>query len=126
MVELETRRMQIYVVGLRQITDSSKRMLQDKSAELKITLHGEELIQKDVNMKMQLKKSGCDFNKLIIFDVSIPKNKTLVPFLDFKVLYDDEFYGFNSVSLYKLLPKLKEKEGENTYQDDSEDTILDV
>lgn len=38
---------------------------------------------------MQLKKSGCDFNKLIIFDVSIPKNKTLVPFLDFKVLYDD-------------------------------------
>lgn len=41
MVELETRRMQIYVVGLRQITDSSKRMLQDKSAELKITLHGE-------------------------------------------------------------------------------------
>jgi hypothetical protein len=77
-------------------------------------------------MKMQLKKSGCDFNKLIIFDVSIPKNKTLVPFLDFKVLYDDQFYGFNSVSLYKLLPKLKEKEGENTYQDDSEDTILDV
>lgn len=41
MIELETRRMQIYVIGLRQITDSSKKMLQDKSAELKITLHGE-------------------------------------------------------------------------------------
>lgn len=30
------------------------------------------------------------------------------------------------MSLYKLLPKLKEKEGENNHQDDSEDTILDV
>ena len=51
----------------------------------------------------------------------------MIPFIDFKVLHDEKFYGFNSVSLYKLLPKLREKEGtgEAVYVD-SEDTILDV
>lgn len=77
-------------------------------------------------MKSELKRSGCDFNKLIELEIEIPKNKHLVPFVDFKVLHNDTFYGFNSASLYKLLPKLKEKEGEGAEYDDSEDTILDV
>lgn len=78
-------------------------------------------------MAHDLKRSGCDINKLIEVDIEIPKNRTLTPFIDFRVLHDDKFYGFNSISLYKLVPKLKEKDGSssNAYHD-SEDTILDV
>lgn len=115
--------MQIYVVGLRQIRDTSKKVLTKGEVQLKIAINGKDY---DINMKSELKRSGCDFNKLIELEVDIPKNKHLVPYVDFKVLHNDQFYGFNSASLYKLLPKLKEKEGENNDYDDSEDTILDV
>ncbi len=70
---------------------------------------------------VQLKRSGCEINKLIDCKIKIPKNKSLTPYIDFKVLNNNSFYGFNSISLYKLLPKLKEKEGlrQRANQEDS-------
>jgi hypothetical protein len=59
-----------------------------------------------------LKRSGCEINRLIEKKLNIPKNKSLIPFVDFKVTHNGQFYGYNSVSLYKLLPKLKEKDGQ--------------
>jgi len=78
---------------------------------------------------VELKRSGCEINKLVEMKLHLPKNKALTPFVDFKVMNNGKFYGFNSVSLYKLLPKLKEKEGgTNTVanNEESEETILDV
>lgn len=92
--------------------------------ELKISINGKDY--KNFSLKSELKRSGCDFNKLVELEVFLPKNKTLVPFVDFKVLHNGDFYGFNSASLYKLLPKLKEKEGENNGYEDSEDSVLDI
>jgi hypothetical protein len=60
----------------------------------------------------ELKRSGCEINKLIELEIQVPKNKYLIPFIDFKVKYNDQFYGYNSANLYQLLPKLREKEGE--------------
>lgn len=60
--------------------------------------------------------------------IKIPKNKSLTPYIDFKVLHNNTFYGFNSINLYKLLPKLKERDGLKLKEsnEDSEETILDV
>jgi|JI9StandDraft_2_1071091.scaffolds.fasta_scaffold1059487_1 hypothetical protein len=78
--------MQIYVVGLRQIRDTSKKVLTKGEVQLKIAINGKDY---DINMKSELKRSGCDFNKLIELEVDIPKNKHLVPYVDFKVLHND-------------------------------------
>jgi hypothetical protein len=42
--------------------------------------------------------------------------------MDFSVSYNDKFYGYNSANLYKLLPKLKEKEGENANNANMDDS----
>ena len=75
-----------------------------------------------------MKKSGCEINKLIECKLKIPRNKKLIPYIDFRVEHNKSFYGFNSISLYKLLPKLAVKEGLAIKQEkeDSEQTILDV
>lgn len=62
LIEFETRKMQIYVIGLRNIKDQSKRVLTKGDAELKISINGTE---QEINMKKELKRSGCDFTKLI-------------------------------------------------------------
>ena len=97
--------MQIYVIGLREIRDASKKVLTKGSVDLFISI-GDKTFQMPKN---HLKRSGCEINKLIELDISVPKNKYLIPFMDFCVRYNDKFYGYNSSNLYKMLPKLKEK-----------------
>lgn len=112
---------------MRNIKNDKKKVLTQGTGSLSISFHStkEELQPPIISEK--LKRSGCDINKLIEVDIEIPKNRTLTPFIDFRVLHDDVFYGFNSISLYKLVPKLKEKDGSNANAyHDSEDTILDV
>lgn len=46
------------------------------------------------------------------FQVRIPKNKGLTPFVEFKVHEDKEFIAYNSISLYTILPKLLEDDEE--------------
>ncbi len=96
--------MQIYVIGLRQIRDSSKKVLTKGKVDLFISIGGGKPYQM---LENELKRSGCEINKLIELDISIPKNKYLIPFMDFCVRYDNKFYGYNSSNLYKMLPKLK-------------------
>ena len=106
LIEFETRKLQVYVIGLRNIKNEKKKVLTQGDAELQIVFHkNKESVP--TKMKMELKRSGCDFNKLIELEIEIPKNRTLMPFVDFKVLHDGKFYGFNSANLYKLVPKLK-------------------
>ena len=102
----EEKLFQVYLIGLRDIKDSSKKMIQKGSANVVMSLGGQCLESGDVSIK----QSGCEINKLIETKIKIPKNKKLRPFIDFKVMHNNSFYGFNSVSLYHLLPKLQEKE----------------
>ena len=70
-----------------------------------------------------------------IFNLNLPKNKGLIPYAEFKLYkkhLSTQFIGFNSISLYKILPKLLEDEDEQGGKkkkdpdEESEETILDV
>jgi hypothetical protein len=130
MIETETRKLQIYLIGLRNIKDKTKKVLTHGEAWLDLTINGK--MDKDHEKKMlstkrELKQSGTDINMLLEMEVDIPKNRSLVPYIDIRVYHNEKFYGFNSINLYKLLPKLKEKEGQGAAANyDSEETILDV
>ena len=62
-----------------------------------------------------LKNNSVDINELHSFNIKIPKNKGLTIFADFKLYkhrISTDFIGYNSINLYKVLPKLLEDEDE--------------
>jgi hypothetical protein len=74
---------QIYLIGLRDIRDTSKRIISQGKAKVIMRMDKQEkpFESKDVPVK----KSACEINSLIECKLKIPKNKKLVPYIDFRV-----------------------------------------
>lgn len=66
---------------------------------------------------------------MYMMEIDVPKNKSLLPFIDFKICEggkkDGLFFGCNEMNLYEMLPCLK-NEATDEAKEDSEDTLLDI
>jgi hypothetical protein len=71
------------LIGLRDIRDASKRILSEGKTEVVMKLGDIEFKSNTVT----LKRSGCEINELVDCKVKIPKNKGLIPYVDFKVMH---------------------------------------
>ena len=61
--------------------------------------------------KYKIKNNAAEMNEMFMFHLTLPKNKGLTAFIDFKLYkhhLSSDFIAFNSANLYKILPKLLE------------------
>lgn len=80
--------------------------------ELKVATSMEKILKTD---EYPLKNSAAEFNEMHMLNLNLPKNKALIPYMDVKLYTSHltkKFFGFNSVSLYQVLPKLLEDDDE--------------
>lgn len=59
-----------------------------------------------------VRTNSANLNQMLLFDIEVPKNKTIIPYVDIKVFEQKsglkKFIGFTSISLYDLVPKIIE------------------
>ena len=69
MIEFESRKLQVYVIGLRNIKNENKKVLTQGKASLSISFHSTKEELQPPLISEKLKRSGCDINKLIEVDI---------------------------------------------------------
>ena len=121
----EKKTIQFYVLGARNL-EATKKFLSSETLhfEIRVGKHG------PISTDPTEVKMGCSYiNQMRVFHIDVPKNKNLVPFVDFKLMQNGVFMGFTSANLYEVLPVIfddKVEEEEEEEEEESSETIIDV